>query len=365
MKILMNPGLTGVVAAETKLSLVDGENGHLVYRGHWAKELAVHYSFEEIAYLLWYGQLPNEISLKVFNEELKENRYLPDFLMDIIDRLPVEMDMMSVLRTAISALGSSTFDWQPTVNQATKLTAITPTIISYRYRKMKGLDFIQPSQHLDHAANYLYMLTGIIPNEAHTRALTAYMILTMEHGMNASTFTARVISSTQSDMTSAISGAIGSMKGPLHGGAPTEVVQLLNEIGTKENAESYLRNKLENKELIMGFGHRVYKTKDPRAEALRTVTSQLAGSDTWLDLAYHVENTAIKLLEEYKPGRKLYTNVEFYAAAVLRAVGMPAELFTPTFTVSRIVGWTAHVIEQGENNKIFRPESAYVGSMPE
>jgi citrate synthase len=357
-------GLAGIVAAQTKISLVDGENGALVYRGYLAKDLALKYSFEEVAFLLLYEYLPSDKELQEFSENLITNRRLPAYLTAMMDQLPKDMEMMSVMRTAISALGTNEFGWKPTMNQVIKLVAMTPTIVAYRYRKLQGLSFIQPDDDLNHAGNYLYMLNGAIPNEAHIRSLTAYLILTMEHGMNASTFSARVISSTESDLASAISGAIGAMKGPLHGGAPTEVIHMLNEIGTVENAEPYMRGILQRGELLMGFGHRVYKTTDPRAESLRLMTTQLSGKDSWLDLAYHVENTAIRLLEVFKPGRRLYTNVEFYAAAILRAVGMPAELFTPTFTISRIVGWNAHVLEQAENNKIFRPQSEYIGPMP-
>jgi len=358
-------GLDGVVAAETELSLVDGTKGHLVYRGYWAKELALHCTFEEVAHLLWYGKLPDREELGFIQNQLKQHRTLPERVERVLKELPADMDMMSVLRTAVSVLGNESYAWEPTVDQAVEITAVIPTVIAYRHRQLMGKAAIEPDPGLGHVANYLYMLTGEQPKESHVRALETYCVLTMEHGMNASTFAARVIASTQSDMASAISGAIGAMKGPLHGGAPTEVIAMLNEIGTPSNAEPWIRAALERGERIMGFGHRVYKTKDPRAEALRTVTEQLSGEDEWLDLARHVEQTAISLLEEYKPGRKLYTNVEFYAAAILRAIEMPSELFTPTFTASRAVGWTAHVLEQAENNRIFRPQSTYVGPMPE
>jgi citrate synthase len=205
------------------------------------------------------------------------------------------------------------------------------------------------------------MLTGKRHSSALIRALEGYMILTMEHGMNASTFTSRVVSSTESDMVSAVTGAIGAMKGPLHGGAPTGVIDMLNEISNKEVAEIWIRQKLERKENLMGFGHRVYRTRDPRAEALSEITKQIGADDEWLELAYYVEKLAVQLLEEYKPGRRINTNVEFYAAAVMKAIDMSPSLFTPTFTVSRMVGWTAHVIEQSLNNTIFRPEAKYIG----
>jgi citrate synthase len=358
-------GLEGVVAAETELSLVDGNKGHLVYRGYWAKELAIQYSFEQVAYLLWNGKLPNSDELDDFKGKMRKRRGLPESIKSLMDGLPENMDMMSVMRTVISAMGTDRYTWPPTVEQAMELTALLPTVIAYRYHKLEDGNFFEPQPDLDHVANYLYMLTGETPQAAHVKALNAYLILTMEHGMNASTFSARVISSTQSDLASAVSGAIGTMKGPLHGGAPSEVMNMLDEIGSKDQVEPWIRSALERGERLMGFGHRVYKTRDPRAEALSAVAAQLSSEDPWLDLAYQVEETGVRLLEEYKPGRRLYTNVEFYAAAVLRAVGMPKVLYTPTFTASRVVGWTAHVLEQAANNRIFRPQSTYVGPMPE
>lgn len=355
-------GLEGIVAAETDIGLVDGENGFLVYRGHWAKDLAVSRSFEEVSHLLWYGSLPQAEELVSLQQRLAEQRELPEQLRRLIDVLPLQLPMMSVLQTVTAAIG---YEWPPAPEQAISLTAKLPTIIAYRYRQQLGLDFVEPDPGLGHAANYLYMLSGKRPEEAHSMALNAYLVLGMEHGMNASTFAGRVVLSTRSDMASAVSGAIGAMKGPLHGGAPSEVTAMLEEIGTKANAEPWLRSKLENGERLMGFGHRVYKTRDPRAEALRLVTSGLTGQDPWFDLAIHVEETAIRLLEEYKPGRRLYTNVEFFAASIMRAIQLPSELFTPTFTAARVVGWTSHLLEQASINRIFRPQSLYTGPQPE
>lgn len=358
-------GLEGVVAAETEIGLVDGEKGHLVYRGYWAKDLALEHDFEAVAYLLLNGELPSESELDEFSKALVRNRELPAHVKAIIDILPVDMDMMSVIRTAVSSMGDSSCQWPPTLDQAVRIISVLPTIIAYRYHQTTNTPVVSPNPSLGHVANYLYMLTGKEPNAAHARALNAYFILTMEHGMNAGTFASRTIISTQSDITSAISGAVGAMKGPLHGGAPSEVIHMLNEIGEASNAEPWIRNVLTNGGRLMGFGHRVYKTRDPRAVALREVTSQLVGEDPWFDFAFEVENTAIRLLEEYKPGRRLYTNVEFYAAAVLSAVNMPTELFTATFTASRVVGWTSHLLEQVGINRIFRPQSVYTGDMPQ
>ncbi len=354
------PGLEGVIAVQTNLSSIDGENGRLIFRGYHADELARKHAFEEVVHLLWYGYLPGKNELEKLKKQLHEARKLPADIVRIIDELPEDMEMMAVLRTCISALKAKP-EWPPTLEEAVHITAVIPTILAYRYRSLHHLEFVPPNHQLDHVANYLYMLTGKKPKDAHVRVMNAYFVLTAEHGMNAATFTSRVIASTESDLFSAVTGAIGAMKGPLHGGAPTGVISMLNKIETVEDTEDWLRKKLNNKEKLMGFGHRVYKTNDPRAEALRDVTESLSADDDWFLLARHVEDTAIRLLEEYKSGRRLYTNVEFYAAAVFKAVDLPEILYTPTFTASRAAGWCAHVLEQAENNRIFRPLSEYVG----
>ncbi|MGD8192688.1 citrate synthase [Brevibacillus ginsengisoli] len=362
---IISIGLEGIAVAESSLSLVDGTNGLLVYRNHWARDLAVAHTFEEIAYLLWKGHLPNEEELASLKKQLKDNRALPNYVKLALDQIPLDVDMMSVLRTGVSLLGTSGVQWPPTLEQVIAVTAKFPTIVAYRQARLEHREPLDPRDDLDHTANYLYMLTGKEPHPAHVRALDAYLILTQEHGMNASTFSARVVSSTQSDIYSALTAAIGALKGPLHGGAPSEVTQMIEEIGTKENAEPWLRNALEKGERLMGFGHRIYKTTDPRATALRVVASELSEEDPWFDLATHVEKVALRLLDEYKPGRKLNTNVEFFAAAVMRSIGLSESLFTPTFAVSRVVGWCAHILEQAENNRIIRPQSIYTGQIPE
>jgi citrate synthase len=358
----MQKGLKGIIAAETAISHIDGDEGRLIYRGYEINELNK-YSFEEVAYLLWYGKFATNEELKHTKEELRKNRDLDHHLIEILNSLPTNMDMMSVLRTVISASGTSDFNWKPTISQAIKLTSIIPTIIAYRKRNTEGLPFIPPRQDLSHVENYLYMLNGVVPNPAQVKALESYMILTLEHGMNASTFSARVTASTESDLVSAITSAIGTMKGPLHGGAPSGVIDLLNEIALVGDAERVIRKKLDQKEKLMGFGHRVYKTHDPRSIALKETLLELVGQDEWLDLAIEVEGIAVKLLEEYKPGRSLYTNVEFYAAAIMKSIQLDPSLFTPTFTAGRIVGWSAHVLEQAEDNTIYRPQSTYVGKL--
>ncbi|WP_409346350.1 citrate synthase [Paenibacillus sp. MBLB4367] len=358
-------GLEGIVAADTEIGYVNGAEGKLVYRGYRAKDLAVRCSFEEAAHLLWYGELPDESALQKLKKQLEGHRRLTPELKGLLDAMPKETPIMNVLMAAVASLSESGSAWPPTAEQAIRLTALLPVVIAYRYRQENGLPWLEPDGESGHVDYYLRLLFGRRPSEAHVRAMNAYMILAMEHGLNASTFAARVVSSTESDLYSAVSAAIGAMKGPLHGGAPSGVIKLLEDIGEKERAESHMREVLEKGERLMGFGHRIYKALDPRAEALRDVTAALSGGDPWLDLARHAEQTAVRLLAEYKPERKLHTNVEFYAAAVMRAVEMPPQLFTPTFTAARVVGWTAHVLEQSRVNRIFRPQSVYVGPMPD
>ncbi|MCY8600613.1 citrate synthase CitA [Bacillus spizizenii] len=362
---MVHYGLKGITCVETSISHIDGEKGRLIYRGHHAKDIALNHSFEEAAYLILFGKLPTTEELQTFEDKLAAERHLPKHIERLIQSLPNNMDYMSVLRTVVSALGENAYSFQPKTEEAIRLIAITPSIIAYRKRWTCGEQAIAPSSQYGHVENYYYMLTGEQPSEAKKKALETYMILAMEHGMNASTFSARVTLSTESDLVSAVTAALGTMKGPLHGGAPSAVTKMLEDIGEKENAEAYLTEKLEKGERLMGFGHRVYKTKDPRAEALRQKAEEVAGNDRDLDLALHVEAEAIRLLEIYKPGRKLYTNVEFYAAAVMKAIDFDDELFTPTFSASRMVGWCAHVLEQAENNMIFRPSAKYTGFIPE
>jgi citrate synthase len=360
---MIQKGLKGIVAAETMVSHIDGENGQLFYRGYEIRELTKKFGFEEVAYLLWFGHFPNVEELDFLKGELKRNRDLPEYIKQILDLLPPSMDFMSVIRTAISAeTGNSDYGWKPTISQAIRLTALVPSIIAYRKRQLEGKSFVAARGDLDFVANYLYMMIGETPLSAHVEALETYMILTLEHGMNASTFSARVTASTESDLVSAVTAAIGTMKGPLHGGAPSGVIELLDEIAKAGDSETVIREKILRGEKLMGFGHRVYKTRDPRAISLKTKLLDLVGEDEWLDLAIAVEDTAVKLLAELKPGRSLYTNVEFYAAAIMKAINMDPVLFTPTFTASRMVGWTVHVLEQAENNTIFRPQAEYVGT---
>ncbi|MFC0333121.1 citrate/2-methylcitrate synthase [Paenibacillus sepulcri] len=359
-------GLEDVVAADTLISYANGLEGQLVYRGYWAKELAIHYSFEEAACLLWRGHLPDAAELTNCKEQFARDRRLTPELKTLLDAIPREAPLMSTVMSAVAALipEEDGTGWPPELRQAVRITALLPTVIAYRYHSIMGTQWPGEVDEYDHVAYYLHVLFGRPATAAHIRVMNAYMILAMEHGLNASTFAARVVASTESDIYSAVSAAIGAMKGPLHGGAPSGVIKLLERVGSKPQAEPVIRNMLEQGERLMGFGHRIYKRLDPRAEALREVTGAMAGIDEWFDLALYTEQTAIRLLAEYKPGRGIYTNVEFYAAALMRSLQMPDLLFTPTFTAARVVGWTAHVLEQSGHNRIFRPQSNYVGPMP-
>ncbi len=353
-------GLEGVVVAQTHISHVFGEEGRLVYRGYEIAELAGKASFEEVAYLLWHGHLPTRAELDALNAQMRPLRALPDNAA-ALRALQSGANPMDALRTEISLLAARAgISGAATIDQAILLTALFPTVVAAFDRLRNGKEPIAPRADLGHAANYLYMLTGEVPPENHVKSLDTYLVLLADHGMNASTFTARVIASTESDLGSAIVGAIGALKGPLHGGAPALVMDMLEEIGTAENVKPWIDNALENHRKLMGFGHRVYKTTDPRAEILRDMAKQ-ASTPEFFALAYGTEQYAIAELNRRKPDQRLYTNVEFYAAAVLNSVGLPRDLYPATFAVSRVAGWTAHVLEQMIGNRLIRPQSEYVG----
>lgn len=356
-------GLEGVVAASTALSHVFGEEGKLVYRGYDIHELAGHASFEEVAYLLWVGQLPNEEELAEFVAKLDANRALPDGVIEILRQIPADAAPMDALRTGISSLLPvlpGVFTYEPNLDQAIALAARFPSVLAAFHRLRQGLEPVVPKSGHNTAQTYLYQLFGSEPDARHWKPLETYLTLLADHGMNASTFTSRVIASTQSDIVSALTGAVGALKGPLHGGAPSLVLDMLNEIGTADNVDTWLVTALDRGDRLMGFGHRVYKAEDPRAEILREM-ARTASDPDFFELSLKTEERALSILNERKPGRRLYTNVEFYSAAVLAAVGLPGDMFTPTFSVARSVGWSAHVLEQVANNRLIRPQSEFVG----
>jgi len=351
-------GLEGVVAATTLLSEVDGERGELLIAGFPVGELAAHATFEETTWLLWNGDLPTESQVEAFKSELTAQRRLPAPTMSLLrESAAAAIDPMDALRMGVDTVSLES-------NEASAIVARVSTIVATFWRLSKGLEPLQPRTDLGHAANFLYMLSGESPDAERVRALETYLNTVIDHGLNASTFTCRVITSTGSDLVSAVVGAIGALKGPLHGGAPGPALEMVFEIGDASRADEVLRRKIEAGERLMGFGHRVYKVRDPRADVLATAAERLykrAGDMRLYTLARSVEATAIRLLEEYKPGRRLQTNVEFYTALLLHGLGFEVPLFTPVFAMSRVSGWIAHAIEQRAANRLIRPQSEYIG----
>ncbi len=354
-------GLEGIVAATTAISKVEGEAGRLIYHGYNIHDLARTTTFEEVAHLLWFGHLPTQHELTDLKAKLVAQRILPAAVVEVLRSLPKTAEPMDALRTATSAWGAMEIKGKPSIEQAIAVTARFPLFLAAFQRLRNGLEPLESQPELDYAGNYLYLLTGQAPKEEHIKGLNAYLVLLADHGMNASTFTARVVASTESDIVSSVVAALGALKGPLHGGAPSKVLDMLHEIGTVENAEPWLRNAITQGGRLMGFGHRVYKTEDPRAEELREM-ARVADPEGFV-LSRRVEELAVSLLDELKPGRRLYTNVEFYSAALLNSVGLSGDLFTPTFAASRVAGWTAHILEQVQNNRLIRPEADYTGPM--
>jgi citrate synthase len=360
-------GLEGVVAAETRMSDVDGEAGRLIIAGFPVEEIAPKASFEELAYLLWHDRLPNATEIEAFREDMASRRDLPEITLQVL-RAAAQRHSgpMDALRMAVATLSLESPIHQGAHAEARCIVAKFPTIVAAFWRLRNGEEPIAPRTDLRHAANYLYMLTGKEPTEEFARAVETYMNTVSDHAMNASTFAARVIIATRSDMVSAITGAVGALKGPLHGGAPGPALDMVFEIRDVDRAEAYLRDKLGRGERIMGFGHRIYKVRDPRTDVLAAASQSLfenGGNAKLYELAMHVESTTLRLLEEYKPGRRLKTNVEFYTALLLHGLGFDAELFTPTFAIGRVIGWIGHCFEQQRTGKLIRPQSHYIGEV--
>ena len=355
-------GLEEVVAAQTNLSDIDGKLGRLYYVGYDIHDLAEHSTFEEVVYLLHRLRLPTQDELEELEEQLVAEREVSGFLSELMPTLAAQTSPMSMLRTSVSAASAYDPDgWQnddaANYRKAMRLISRAPTLIATYHRLRTGEDPLPPNPKLPHAANFLYMLLGEEPDQDAARALDVTLVLYADHTMNASTFTARVIASTLSDMHSAITGAIAALKGPLHGGANEEAFKMLEDIGEVDNAERWVRDALERKQKIMGFGHRVYKTEDPRATHLRRLSRELgerAGDTRWYEISALVEKV---VMEE----KGLYPNVDFYAASVYHSLGIPTDLMTPIFALARMSGWTAHVREQYNDNRLIRPESEYIG----
>jgi citrate synthase len=358
-------GLEGVVAATTRLSSVDGAAGILLLAGFPVEELAPNATVEEVVWLLWHGDLPTPEELAAFRRRLAGRRGVPAETIDLLRaaarrRVPA----MDALRMAAGSLSLAPGSGASPEDDAVLLVAAFPTLVAAYQRLLRGEEPLAPRLELGAAANLLYMLDGEAPDAERVRGLETYLNTVSDHGLNASTFTARVIVSTRSDLISAITGAVGALKGPLHGGAPGPALDMVFEIGTAERAEGVLRAKLEGGERLMGFGHRVYRVRDPRADVLAAAAERFyrrGGDPALYDLARSVEATALRLLRERKPDRPLDTNVEFYTALLLHGLGFPTDLFTPLFAVGRVAGWTAHALEQLATGRLIRPESAYAG----
>ena len=356
-----SPGLEGVIAGETSISRVDPEAG-LIYRGYDIAELATHASFEEVVWLLLHGELPTMSELANLSRELVEEHHVPSALLDVLRLLPAEMEPIDSLRTAISALG--TFDpklheQSPSANlhKAVRLVAKTACLVGHGWRLSHGQELLPPKTTLTHAGNLLYQINGEVPDLWHTEIMDTVLVLYADHGYNASTFAARVTASTLADIYAAVTTALATLKGPLHGGANQQAMKMLREIGSSDRVEDWVEEKLAQRQKIMGFGHRVYQKGDARVPIMRGLARQLAtrfGQEQWLDICTR--------LEEVMLGQKqLQANVDLYAAPVLYLLGIPPELNISMFACGRIAGWCAHIIEQQGHNRLLRPQSRYTG----
>ncbi|AMA73966.1 MULTISPECIES: citrate synthase [Aneurinibacillus] len=353
-------GLEGIVAAQSSISsIIDGV---LTYAGINIDELAENASFEEVVYLLWHGRLPKANELSQLKKDLAENAAIPEDVITLLKTIPEGNHPMAVLRTAISALAlydpeAQDMSREANLRKATRLQAKVATVVAAYHRIRQGKEVVAPHAEFGYAQNFLYMLNGEEPDQIAIDALDTALVLHADHELNASTFAARVTVATLSDIYSGITSAIGALKGPLHGGANEAVMAMLEEIKDPGNAESYIRNKLANKEKIMGFGHRVYKDGDPRAKHLRKMSeklTKLTGQPQWYEMS-------VKIDELVTAEKGLKPNVDFYSASVYHSLGIPRDLFTPIFAISRMSGWTAHILEQYENNRLIRPRAEYVG----
>lgn len=362
-------GLRDVVAAPSRICFIDGEKGILIYGGYDIHQLAENSNFEEVVFLLWNGRLPNKAELDDLNKQLVANRALPAEIISLIKLFPKTAVPMDSLRTAVSALAF--FDPDKGNNspearqrQAIRLTAQVATVVAAIDRIRNGKEPVEPKPELSHAGNFLYMLNGKEPSDVETKAFDIALILHADHEFNASTFAARVTAGTLADIYAATTAAIGALSGPLHGGANEQVMKMLLEIGSPEKVDQYVADKFAKGDKIMGIGHAVYQTEDPRATHLRRMseaTGERQGDTKWFDMSKRIEDIVVAEMD--KKGKKIRANVDFYSASTYYMLGIPVDLYTPIFAVSRISGWTAHVLEQLGNNKLIRPRSDYQGGM--
>jgi citrate synthase len=358
----VNLGLEDVVVAPSSICDVNGRTGQLIYRGYDIKDLVEHTTFEEVVYLLWHEDLPNRAQLDELKSQLGQSRALPAPVIDAIRRMPLTASPMDLLRTVVSLLGLYDPDGrdnsvEASTRKAVRLTAQIPTIVAVIHRLREGKDLVDPDPSLSQAANLLYMMNGQRPDDYAAHTMDVALTLHADHEFNASTFSARVTIATLSDMYDAIVAAIGTLSGPLHGGANEQVMRMLQRVGSEENAEQWIRDALARRERIMGFGHRVYKTDDPRAVVLKEMSRELGertGAPQWFRMSDRIQKV---VLQE----KGLYANVDFYSASAYYVMNIPIDLYTPIFAASRISGWSAHVLEQLQNNRLIRPRSDYVG----
>ena len=363
----INSGLEGVVVAETSLSMIDGQNGYLRYRGYDIDDLAQQTSFEEIMYLLWFGILPNQGELDGLRQRLRSHRKLSPAVRKVMAELPTTGAPIDAMRAAVTAMAMEdpderSLDAGDIQERAIRMAAAFPTMLAGYLRLREGKDVIEPSTDLGEAANFLYMLTGEKPTDLQANAFNCYLILVAEHSMNASTFSARVTFSTITDLYSAVSAALGCLKGDAHGGANARAMEMLLDIGSVNNADAYIDESLRIKRRLMGIGHRVYRTRDPRAKHLMGFSESVAeqkGDRTWHDIAARIEEITNE--HEYFTERRLYPNVEFYSAPLLYTLGIPTDGMPAAFAVSRVVGWTANLMEQLQGMRLIRPQAHYTG----
>jgi citrate synthase len=365
---VVNPGLEGIVVGETVLSNVEGEVGRLTYRGYDIHDLAEHANYEEVVHLLLFGRLPTHEELTALNARLAARRSLPNGLLAMMHAIPRAAWPMDVLRTGVSAIAHFVphrpdGSHETSIDTAIDLIAKVPTIVATWDRMRRRLEPIAPDPKLTTAANFLYMRTGEQPIPEAEKALDTYLLLLADHSYNASTFSARVTASTGADIYCAISAAVATLAGDLHGGAPSKVMTMLEEIGLPEKAEPYVRDLLARHEKIMGMGHREYKIRDPRAAQLEQMAKNLTEKShtKWYLIARALEDAAQTVLQEQKPGKRIYANVEFYTAPTLSSLEIPSDEFTCMFACGRISGWSAHVLEQFAHNRLIRPQATYVG----
>jgi citrate synthase len=363
-------GLKGVVVTETEVGDVRGYEGFYHYRQYSAIDLAEQRPLEDVWYLMFEGELPTAAQREAFREEVAPLRTVPEAVRPLLPNIAeAGGSPLDGLRTAVSLIGAAA-GFRPNIDidhaqlraDAMRICAVVPTVLTALHRLEQGLDPVEPHPTLGYAANYLYMMTGEEPDAKRARAIEQYLISTVDHGFNASTFTARVITSTGADLAAAVTGAIGSLSGPWHGGAPSRALDTLDAIGSPDNVDDWVRPRIEAGEKMMGFGHPVYRTHDPRSVMLRGIAESIGGDI--VDFAKQVETRIVEILNEVKPGREIYTNVEFYAGVVMELSGLPRSMFTPTFASSRVIGWCANILEQAASNKIIRPVARYVGPPP-